>query len=84
MYACDFMANAMQTFSFIHCFTVLEGGGAWGTALAAHAARMGHNTVLWARETEVVASVNGSEKENTTFLKVGLPDDSCAVHCHRK
>ena len=47
------------------------GGGAWGTALAIHCARMGHRTLLWAREPEVVASVNGPARENTTFLKVG-------------
>lgn len=52
------------------------GGGAWGTALAAHAARMGHETVLWAREKEVVAAVDGPEKENSTFLKVRLPAHS--------
>ena len=32
---------------------------------------MGHDTLLYAREAEVVASVNdASLKENTTFLKV--------------
>lgn len=51
------------------------GGGAWGTALAAHAARMGHDTVLWAREPDVVAAVN-EQHENVTFLKgVSLPDN---------
>ena len=49
---------------------LLTGGGAWGTALAIHAAKMGHETLLWAREPEVVASVNGPTRENTTFLKV--------------
>ncbi|KDD75318.1 NAD-dependent glycerol-3-phosphate dehydrogenase [Helicosporidium sp. ATCC 50920] len=44
------------------------GGGAFGTALAAHAAGMGHDTLLWARETEVVEAVNGVH-ENTVFLK---------------
>jgi hypothetical protein len=29
------------------------GGGAWGTALGIHCARMGHNVLLWAREPEV-------------------------------
>jgi glycerol-3-phosphate dehydrogenase (NAD(P)+) len=29
------------------------GGGAWGTALAIHAARMGHDVLLWALEPEV-------------------------------
>lgn len=29
------------------------GGGAWGTALALHCARMGHTVLMWAREPEV-------------------------------
>ena len=32
---------------------------------------MGHHTLLWAREQEVVADVNGPDRENKTFLKVG-------------
>jgi glycerol-3-phosphate dehydrogenase (NAD(P)+) len=43
------------------------GGGAWGTALAQVCARAGLKTVLWAREPDVVASVNTSH-ENTSFL----------------
>lgn len=46
------------------------GGGAWGTALALHAARMGHDVLLWALEPEVKRAVN-EEHENTVFLKVG-------------
>jgi glycerol-3-phosphate dehydrogenase (NAD(P)+) len=42
------------------------GGGAWGTALAQVAAE-GGETLLWAREPEVVESVNGS-RENSLFL----------------
>ena len=34
------------------------GGGAWGTALAQVAAGGGEETLLWAREPEVVASIN--------------------------
>ncbi|KAK9846407.1 hypothetical protein WJX81_003265 [Elliptochloris bilobata] len=46
------------------------GGGAWGTALARHCAHMRHDTLLWAREPEVVAGVNDpAVKENTTYLK---------------
>eukprot|EP00201_Polytomella_parva_P000348 CAMPEP_0175085948 /NCGR_PEP_ID=MMETSP0052_2-20121109/28962_1 /TAXON_ID=51329 ORGANISM="Polytomella parva, Strain SAG 63-3" /NCGR_SAMPLE_ID=MMETSP0052_2 /ASSEMBLY_ACC=CAM_ASM_000194 /LENGTH=367 /DNA_ID=CAMNT_0016358047 /DNA_START=229 /DNA_END=1332 /DNA_ORIENTATION=+ len=45
------------------------GGGAWGTALAIHCARMGHPTYLWAREKDVVDSVNGPSRENSKFLK---------------
>ena len=38
--------------------TTIIGGGAWGTALADHLARHGHVTRLWAREEDVVASIN--------------------------
>jgi len=49
------------------------GAGAWGTALAAHAARLEHDVRLWAREPEVVADVN-ERHENRLFLEgVGLP-----------
>ena len=34
------------------------GAGAWGTALAAHAARLDHEVKLWAREPDVVRDVN--------------------------
>jgi glycerol-3-phosphate dehydrogenase (NAD(P)+) len=43
------------------------GGGAWGTALAQVCSRAGLETTLWARETDVVASINTSH-ENTSFL----------------
>ncbi|MDB5426817.1 MAG: hypothetical protein JWR43_792, partial [Phenylobacterium sp.] len=43
------------------------GGGAWGTALAQVCARAALETTLWAREADVVASVNTSH-ENTSFL----------------
>ena len=43
------------------------GGGAWGTALAQVCARAGLEATLWAREADVVASVNTSH-ENTSFL----------------
>ncbi len=43
------------------------GAGAWGTALASVAARAGRETVLWAREPEVIKAIN-SDHENTPFL----------------
>ncbi|URW75722.1 NAD(P)-dependent glycerol-3-phosphate dehydrogenase [Sphingomonas donggukensis] len=50
------------------------GGGAWGTALAQVAARGGQPVTLWARESEVVASINDAH-ENAVFLKgVALSD----------
>jgi glycerol-3-phosphate dehydrogenase (NAD(P)+) len=43
------------------------GGGAWGTALAQVAAAGGEETLLWAREPEVVDAVN-RRHENAIFL----------------
>jgi glycerol-3-phosphate dehydrogenase (NAD(P)+) len=43
------------------------GAGAWGTALANLLARGGHDVVLWAREEDVVASVN-ERHANDRFL----------------
>jgi glycerol-3-phosphate dehydrogenase (NAD(P)+) len=47
------------------------GGGAWGTALADLLARKGEHVTLWARESEVVESVN-LRHENNMFLPGGL------------
>jgi glycerol-3-phosphate dehydrogenase (NAD(P)+) len=47
------------------------GGGAWGTALAQVAASGGKETLLWAREPEVVDGVN-RRHENPLFLP-GIP-----------
>ena len=47
------------------------GGGAWGTALAQVAARGGAPVTFWARESDVVTSVNEA-RENTLFLP-GVP-----------
>jgi glycerol-3-phosphate dehydrogenase (NAD(P)+) len=43
------------------------GGGAWGTALAAVMAQIHERVLLWAREEDVVRSVN-VQHENTLFL----------------
>lgn len=43
------------------------GGGAWGTALAQVAAAKGDETLLWAREPDVVESVNAS-RQNALYL----------------
>lgn len=43
------------------------GGGAWGTALAQVAAANGDEVLLWAREAEVVRSINAGH-ENAAFL----------------
>lgn len=43
------------------------GAGAWGTALAQVCARAGLDTILWARELEVVESIR-ERRENALFL----------------
>lgn len=43
------------------------GAGAWGTAIALQAERMGHSVSLWAREPEVLESVNKT-RMNEPFL----------------
>lgn len=43
------------------------GGGAWGTALALALVRAGRDVTLWAREAEVVASIN-DKHQNSVFL----------------
>lgn len=49
------------------------GGGAWGTALAALATKAGHDCLLWARESDVVTSINQTH-ENKAFLPgISLP-----------
>jgi len=49
------------------------GAGAWGTALGAVAAQAGRKVTLWAREEDVVDSIN-SKHENGPFLPgIALP-----------
>ncbi len=56
------------------------GGGAWGTALAQVASGKGHETLLWAREPEVVAGIN-ERHENPAFL-AGVPLSSAIRATH--
>lgn len=43
------------------------GGGAWGTALASTMLAAGHETKLWARDSETVSSINNNN-ENQRYL----------------
>jgi glycerol-3-phosphate dehydrogenase (NAD(P)+) len=53
------------------------GAGAWGTALAAIAARAGRSVSLWAREPEVVESI-ARTRQNGPFLPgIVLPPMAC-------
>jgi glycerol-3-phosphate dehydrogenase (NAD(P)+) len=50
------------------------GGGAWGTALGAHAVRAGHEVRLWVRGSERAAAIN-ERHENPAYLPgVPLPE----------
>lgn len=49
------------------------GGGAWGTALALVAASAGRKTLIWARESEVVESINRSHQNNLFLPDAPLP-----------
>lgn len=43
------------------------GAGSWGTALAAHLARTGHDVRLWARDAALVAAMT-AQRENAAYL----------------
>ena len=45
----------------------IVGAGAWGTALGVVAAQSGRRVILWARESDVVDSIN-TNHENARFL----------------
>ncbi len=50
------------------------GAGSWGTALAIHLGRSGHDVALWVREPELLDAMRASG-ENTVFLPgFALPD----------
>jgi glycerol-3-phosphate dehydrogenase (NAD(P)+) len=49
------------------------GGGSWGTALAAHLARSGHEVRLWMREAALARAIN-ERRENAAYLPgIALP-----------
>jgi glycerol-3-phosphate dehydrogenase (NAD(P)+) len=50
------------------------GSGAWGTALACHAARCGHRVRMWALESEVAEDINVRHVNALYLPDVSLPD----------
>lgn len=50
------------------------GTGIWGTALALTAARAGNDVLCWAREQEVVDSVNQKHVNKMFLPDIPLPD----------
>jgi glycerol-3-phosphate dehydrogenase (NAD(P)+) len=55
------------------------GGGAWGTALAQLQAAEGRSSVLWAREDEVVRSVNNAHENKPYLPGVALHENLTAT-----
>jgi len=56
------------------------GAGSWGTALAVHLARIGHDVHLWARDPALVEDMRVA-RENTSYLAgVRLPDSIGPTH----
>jgi glycerol-3-phosphate dehydrogenase (NAD(P)+) len=50
------------------------GAGSWGTALAVHLARIGHDVRLWARDPGIVDRI-GHDRENRSYLPgIRVPD----------
>ena len=50
------------------------GAGSWGTALAAHLARTGHDVRLWGRDAALVEQLRRT-RENAVYLPgIALPD----------
>ena len=49
------------------------GSGAWGTALACHAARLGHTVRMWAHEPEVVEEIDTRHTNSLYLPDVSLP-----------
>jgi len=56
------------------------GGGAWGTALATALIRAGRDVVLWARDKEVVESINNHNKNDIYLSGIELPESLKATN----
>jgi glycerol-3-phosphate dehydrogenase (NAD(P)+) len=56
------------------------GAGSWGTALAVHLGRVGHDVRLWARDPALVADM-ASRRANRVYLpEIDLPDAVLVTH----
>jgi glycerol-3-phosphate dehydrogenase (NAD(P)+) len=49
------------------------GAGSWGTALSIHLARGGHDVLLWGRDPEVCASIEGTRLHPRRLAGVPIP-----------
>ena len=50
------------------------GAGSWGTALAAHLARIGHHVALWGRDAALMAETRGSRVNSRYLPEIPLPE----------
>jgi len=49
------------------------GAGSWGTALAIHLARLGHDVMLWARDPEVAAGILSTRRHPRRLPEMPIP-----------
>jgi len=54
------------------------GAGSWGTALAIHCARIGHEVRLWGRDAALVANI-ARTRENVSYLPSAVLPDTVAL-----
>lgn len=73
------MATSSGTFALVSRITVV-GGGAWGTAIAAHTARWKHEVVLWTHEPEVAKDINATHVNSAYLPSISLPASLRATH----
>ncbi|MGF1660604.1 MAG: NAD(P)H-dependent glycerol-3-phosphate dehydrogenase [Rubrimonas sp.] len=53
---------------------LVAGGGAWGAALAAVAARAGREVVVWARRPELAAEIDCDKRNRAALGDIALPE----------
>jgi glycerol-3-phosphate dehydrogenase (NAD(P)+) len=59
------------------------GAGSWGTALAIHLARTGHDVRLWARDPDVVVEIERTRRNSRYLPGLVIPDlvsPTCDMH----
>ena len=55
------------------------GAGSWGTALAVHLARIGHDVRLWARDATLVAEIQDTRRNSRYLPDIAVPDAAVAT-----
>jgi glycerol-3-phosphate dehydrogenase (NAD(P)+) len=57
----------------------VAGGGAWGTALGAHLASVGHDVRLWVRDPATARAINEDRRNERYLPGLALPDGLVAL-----